>query len=526
MKKTLLLLVASATMLFMGCAQFDDSRIWDAIDELEEEQEKMQDQIDAQQTLLNALANNLSIVSITPTADGYQLTFSDDSTITIKHGEKGDKGDTGAQGEKGDKGDTGAQGEKGDKGDTGAQGEKGDKGDTGAQGEKGDKGDTGAQGEKGDKGDTGAQGEKGEDGVDGNSFFQSVTWDEENAYFTLADGTVITIPLAPNSNVGDDEDIITQPDNYMNLSEESTANCYIVESAGNYMFNGCVIGNGGKGIIADANFHTNSASITPYKAEVVWDDNNVVSGLYIEDGFIHFTASSNEGNALIAAKDSADNIIWSWHIWATDKPQDYPNHDGYLTIDRNLGATSANYQDGEDTYGLYYQWGRKDPLRNNSIVVDTEKTTGSISYTLEHPTQLVGGNFYNWQYSNKSEYLWGYKYNTKTIYDPCPVGYKVSYPVTSSSAYVYDSSRTGGRWDGELWYPFAGRLDWETGTFCGTDDYDSSIDEYGNCGFYYVNTYSNFSKNDTYDQYFSASRVLIDNLQYKGFAESVRCIRE
>ncbi len=59
-------------------------------------------------------------------------------------GNKGDKGDTGAQGDKGDKGDTGSQGEKGDKGDTGAQGEKGDKGD---------KGDTGAQGEKGDKGD-------------------------------------------------------------------------------------------------------------------------------------------------------------------------------------------------------------------------------------------------------------------------------------------------------------------------------------------------------------------------------------
>ncbi|MBF0837937.1 putative Ig domain-containing protein, partial [Streptococcus acidominimus] len=104
-----------------------------------------------------------------------------DKGDTGAQGEKGDKGDTGAQGEKGDKGDTGAQGEKGDKGDTGAQGEKGEKGDTGAQGEKGDKGDTGAQGEKGDKGDTGAQGEKGEkgdtgangqdgrDGVDGKS---------------------------------------------------------------------------------------------------------------------------------------------------------------------------------------------------------------------------------------------------------------------------------------------------------------------------------------------------------------------
>ena len=82
-------------------------------------------------------------------------------------GEKGDKGDTGAQGEKGDKGDTGATGEKGDKGDTGAQGEKGDKGDTGAQGEKGEVGPQGPQGEQGEVGPQGPQGEQGEVGPQG-----------------------------------------------------------------------------------------------------------------------------------------------------------------------------------------------------------------------------------------------------------------------------------------------------------------------------------------------------------------------
>ena len=93
----------------------------------------MQAQIDAQQTILNALANNLSVVSIIPTAEGYIILFSDNSAITIKHGEKGEQGSQGEQGEKGDTGD---------------------------------------------------------------SFFQSVTWDEENIHFTLADGSVITIPLS------------------------------------------------------------------------------------------------------------------------------------------------------------------------------------------------------------------------------------------------------------------------------------------------------------------------------------------
>ena len=76
-------------------------------------------------------------------------------------------GVAGSPGEKGDKGDTGAQGEKGGKGDTGAQGEKGDKGDTGSQGEKGDKGDpNGPQGPKGADGANGTNGADGDDGKD------------------------------------------------------------------------------------------------------------------------------------------------------------------------------------------------------------------------------------------------------------------------------------------------------------------------------------------------------------------------
>ena len=111
--------------------------------------------------------------------------------VTLKKGdkgEKGDKGDTGAQGEKGDTGAQGADGQSiitgkgmpsdeiGKDGDSYVDTDtwdyyikkdgtwslsgniKGSKGDTGAKGDKGDagdKGDTGAQGEKGDKGDKG-----------------------------------------------------------------------------------------------------------------------------------------------------------------------------------------------------------------------------------------------------------------------------------------------------------------------------------------------------------------------------------
>ena len=102
MKKLLFLFAGALSAMVVGCTQFDATDLWDEInnlknaqEELEEEQDKMQAQIDAQQTLLNALANNLSIVSITPVTEGYVIVFSDNSTITIKHGEKGEQGEKG-----------------------------------------------------------------------------------------------------------------------------------------------------------------------------------------------------------------------------------------------------------------------------------------------------------------------------------------------------------------------------------------------------------------------------------------------
>ena len=167
MKKLSLFFAVAFVAIATSCSQIDTTGIWDAINELEEqqdaleeEQERMQEQIDAQQALLNALANNLTITNITSIDGGYTITFSDGSTATIRDGEKGEKGDTGAQGEKGDKGD---------------------------------KGDTGEQGAQGDKGE---DGKDGEDGADGDNLFQSVTWDEEYAYFTLADGTEIKMPIS------------------------------------------------------------------------------------------------------------------------------------------------------------------------------------------------------------------------------------------------------------------------------------------------------------------------------------------
>ena len=78
----------------------------------------------------------------------------------------------------------GAKGEKGDKGDTGAQGPKGDPGADGAKGDPGEpgpKGETGAPGEQGPKGETGSTGPQGPQGPEGKTPVKGTD------YFTEAD---------------------------------------------------------------------------------------------------------------------------------------------------------------------------------------------------------------------------------------------------------------------------------------------------------------------------------------------------
>lgn len=92
-----------------------------------------------------------------------------------------------------------------------------------------------------------------------------------------------------------------------------------------------------------------------------------------------------KGNAVVAAKDASGVILWSWHIWLTDQPNEevYKNDAGVM-MDRNLGALSV--QKGSVlSLGLLYQYGRKDPFPSSSSISDATvaKTTG------EWPTPVV-----------------------------------------------------------------------------------------------------------------------------------------
>ena len=98
-------------------------------------------------------------------------------------------------------------------------------------------------------------------------------------------------------------------------------------------------------------------------------------------GTISFKYEGNnaEGNAQIVLLSADSKVLWTWHIWCTDKPKTIVVQKGsknYAILDRNLGATytpatateaaSISEKDATDAGGLYYQYGRPSPFPRTS----------------------------------------------------------------------------------------------------------------------------------------------------------------
>ncbi len=340
------------------------------------------------------------------------------------------------------------------------------------------------------------------------------------------------------------------------LSSEGTANSYIVSEAGSYKFP-TVQGNSSTSVGAVAS------------AEVLWETfgtdtapnvGDLVSEVSYSDGFISFKASDRKGNALIAAKDASGNILWSWHIWMTDKPKDqvYKNNAGTM-MDRNLGATSATPGD-VGALGLMYQWGRKDPFLGSSSIsepIQAESTlpswstetstesTGTIAYVTSNPTTFIMGNNnnYDWWYSSELQVsdhtLWT---STKTMYDPCPVGYRVpdggeegvwmkafgieidyyfNHDGYDSTNYGFNfgKSKTNSYLTDETvcWYPIAGTLNYVNGSF-----YDM-----GNRGCYWSCTPMGTTAAAYIMSFYNLGLVsTITEGHFHGQGNPIRCLRE
>ena len=82
----------------VGCS-YDDTALWremeyvkDRVTSLEEAVIKTNEDIVALQTIVDALQKNLYVVSVTPTAEGYTILFSDSTSVTISNGKDGANG--------------------------------------------------------------------------------------------------------------------------------------------------------------------------------------------------------------------------------------------------------------------------------------------------------------------------------------------------------------------------------------------------------------------------------------------------
>ncbi len=328
---------------------------------------------------------------------------------------------------------------------------------------------------------------------------------------------------------------------YADLSAAGTANCYLVQETGDYKFRS-VIGN------------TDATVGNVKSVEVLWESfgtdempnvGDLIASADYEDGYIRFSTPENfrDGNAVIAAKNSKGTILWSWHIWCAEEgwqEQVYYNDAGTM-MDRNLGATSATPGD-IGAFGLLYQWGRKDPFMGACAMSGTAlaASTGSwttvtssqtIDYAEENPmTFIARGELFTGIGGDTSDYTKRWLESAKTIYDPCPVGYRVpkggndGFWATANVKFSRDSANCGIYWtladgDTSAWYPAAGYRNYNSEELsnvgssgkCWSSSPSPSL---GGINVYYAD-YLYF-----HDTVYPAER------HYRGDGCSVRCVRE
>lgn len=165
-----------------------------------------------------------------------------------------------------------------------------------------------------------------------------------------------------------------------------------------------------------------SFDVTPRLIEDAWQRGPVQAVADIPDGTqvlwgnstaslsgttLMLTAAATEGSSLVAIK-KGETILWSYLIWVTEE------------------APSGNVLPPLGGQ-LYFQWGRKDPLSASSTGVDNKGANG-LSYSISHPCDFItaGGSGFDWftDSLDQDDTLWG-EGGSKTVWDPCPSGYRV-----------------------------------------------------------------------------------------------------
>lgn len=272
------------------------------------------------------------------------------------------------------------------------------------------------------------------------------------------------------------------------------------------------------GFTTEADLNGMMGASSTLTADVLWQDGNVINSSDVILDAVHGLLSVKStkavsGNAVVAlypnASKNQGEILWSWHVWVTDYDPDAivaanaitaentaytaagvsgqvhtygPNYWRYCAgkaiMDRNLGAkrtyyaapeaanTIAEKQEAAESFGMFYQWGRKDPFppADGSVVggpsmgtilitmyaadgttglsdgsdgvtlakVDATTMSGgdnTLPYAVKNPLAFLtqspaNGDWYTSDDAKHNNNLWGSNGPQKSAYDPCPKGWR------------------------------------------------------------------------------------------------------
>ena len=352
-----------------------------------------------------------------------------------------------------------------------------------------------------------------------------------------------------NVNIGDWTAEGVNLPNYSLPELPATANCLILDPTGANVGKIDVVNNinifwsnpdvGGAANVLDKK--------SEWVAEVIWQDinsrainfcnasGNVISGntyegkgnqpLYVK------TVGGKKGNIVVGVKKKGagnDAYLWSWHLWITEEPQLVG---GFM--DRNLGAMSATPSDGDKTYGLYYQFGRKDPFTgdidrydiNGTSIGKTTVADGKVTFAKAMQTPEV---FYTYGSSSSSDWASPNNYTTKkwnditdaagkSLFDPSPKGWRLpskkEYSNFSSTTFTWNSSNKGRTYEGN-WFPAAGYRNSLNGSM-------TYVGSSGHCW-----SSSPYDDNHGYSLYVYSGSVNPSNNDKRADGFSVRCVQE
>ena len=323
------------------------------------------------------------------------------------------------------------------------------------------------------------------------------------------------------------------------------------------------------------------------------------------DRFIYFdvpAATIKPGNALIYVKDtnlteenkygSGHPIAWTWHIWITDQSMNttqiknlkssagwpvqpvnlgwvddsegiyYPQRNGdvrFVIVECQSEYEDVTFQQtprekiSTSGHGLYYQWGRKDPIRAETETVMDENH--HLYFAVRHPDKFIAYHSaylteYDWT-DNEYKNLWRAE-NTeygmsnrstltgrKTVYDPCPRGYIV--PPGNTWDDIMKAS--GNTWTGSGWWfptgfndgtmifmPADGylRVDTDkTNPLIWTYENYRGLQNQGSKGYYWTDFPANTGDRTlSIALKFDSTSMEIADDYMRGYGASVRCVRD